>query len=562
MAIDPIPTHEKIVDENGIMTRAMVRFLSGLRGTTQGGLSVEDVQKELDDTQAGAGLGVLGQYIAPIGTNYLNLSTSLAVADVLLDTAIKDTLTENTIPISSESDFTIINIGGTDYNLLEDNKRYLLRKVITFTRGFAASGAYSGTIDIFSTVSAAHIFNNVNCIFYGDALNKFSRLFIRQVSITGTPDSSLFNKNHLTPSEIRIFNFDDGIIDGIEMGSLKGGVVFRFSNIQNQKSTWDIDVTGVIFLNITNVSVVGNQSGGGTSFGGSHIKIRGVSGGAMQIVGLNIIPADSDTMYDLTELDSPLDLTNNIHLDLLNSGGLYGAGTDKTITAFADAGGGQVTVTSANHNIPSGNFVDITGTTSYNGNFKITNVTTNTFEITDTFVSDDATGTINATVVNQTDPLVFAVGSRGTDNPDSQIIGSLGWVSNTTATVLSGSNWFNAAGTTYELENERCSQTANNELTFTNIETRKVKISLSLIVVAGSGGGSPTFEFRMLKNGSPLQLNGIDIITKVDTSTSIPRFAGVLTTTSAVVDDVFILQVRNVTNNNNVTVTDGSMIID
>jgi len=69
--------------------------------------------------------------------------------------------------------------------------------------------------------------------------------------------------------------------------------------------------------------------------------------------------------------------------------GLTGA-----ITAFADAGGGQVTVTSAGHGIvDEGEYVSITGTTNYNDIYQITNITTDTFEITETFNGDDATGT-------------------------------------------------------------------------------------------------------------------------------------------------------------------------
>jgi hypothetical protein len=63
------------------------------------------------------------------------------------------------------------------------------------------------------------------------------------------------------------------------------------------------------------------------------------------------------------------------------------------ITAFADAGGGQVTVTSAAHGLTENETITIAGTTNYNGNFTATNVTTNTFEITDGWVADDATGT-------------------------------------------------------------------------------------------------------------------------------------------------------------------------
>ncbi len=64
-----------------------------------------------------------------------------------------------------------------------------------------------------------------------------------------------------------------------------------------------------------------------------------------------------------------------------------------SITAFADAGGGQITVTSVAHGRQEGTSVTISGTTNYNGTFTVSNVTDDTFEITDTWVSDDATGT-------------------------------------------------------------------------------------------------------------------------------------------------------------------------
>jgi len=69
----------------------------------------------------------------------------------------------------------------------------------------------------------------------------------------------------------------------------------------------------------------------------------------------------------------------------------------KSITVFTDATGGQVTVTSVGHGLIEGNYITISGTTSYNGSFNISNVTTDTFEITDTWVANDATGTIAMT---------------------------------------------------------------------------------------------------------------------------------------------------------------------
>jgi len=48
------------------------------------------IQGELDNTQAGAGLLSTGAYNQPSGSNYIDTATSLANADSLLDTAIKD----------------------------------------------------------------------------------------------------------------------------------------------------------------------------------------------------------------------------------------------------------------------------------------------------------------------------------------------------------------------------------------------------------------------------------------------------------------------------------------
>ena len=66
------------------------------------------------------------------------------------------------------------------------------------------------------------------------------------------------------------------------------------------------------------------------------------------------------------------------------------------ITAFADYSGtvtGTVLVTSVAHGLLSGDQAVIASTTSYDGQYKVTKVTADTFYITATFVADDATGT-------------------------------------------------------------------------------------------------------------------------------------------------------------------------
>jgi len=53
---------------------------------------VDRLQEEVDRIEAGAGLDENGNYIPPTGTNYIDGSTSLANADVLLDEAIGNNL--------------------------------------------------------------------------------------------------------------------------------------------------------------------------------------------------------------------------------------------------------------------------------------------------------------------------------------------------------------------------------------------------------------------------------------------------------------------------------------
>ncbi len=65
------------------------------------------------------------------------------------------------------------------------------------------------------------------------------------------------------------------------------------------------------------------------------------------------------------------------------------------ISAFANAGGGEVTVTCENvHGLTTGDIVRIAGTTNYNGKFTVTVVNTTQFKITDTWVVNDAVGKV------------------------------------------------------------------------------------------------------------------------------------------------------------------------
>lgn len=75
----------------------------------------------------------------------------------------------------------------------------------------------------------------------------------------------------------------------------------------------------------------------------------------------------------------------------------HGVDRDSTsITAFADYSGtvaGTTSVTSTAHGLLSGDMVEISGTTNYDGEYDVTYIDANTFYITKDYIADDATGT-------------------------------------------------------------------------------------------------------------------------------------------------------------------------
>jgi hypothetical protein len=71
-----------IIDD--LTTGGTDKVLSAQQGVVIKGL-IDNLQSEVDDTQAGAGLATDGSYVQPSGSNYLDATTSLADADSALD---------------------------------------------------------------------------------------------------------------------------------------------------------------------------------------------------------------------------------------------------------------------------------------------------------------------------------------------------------------------------------------------------------------------------------------------------------------------------------------------
>ena len=94
-SIDELPSNIVIVTPEGKPTYAMVFYLQSMQVVTEQSVEgLDALQKELDDTQTGAGLNSGGNYVPSTTSNYIDTATSLFIADLLLDNAIFDNVRE------------------------------------------------------------------------------------------------------------------------------------------------------------------------------------------------------------------------------------------------------------------------------------------------------------------------------------------------------------------------------------------------------------------------------------------------------------------------------------
>jgi hypothetical protein len=92
--------------------------------------------------------------------------------------------------------------------------------------------------------------------------------------------------------------------------------------------------------------------------------------------------------------------------------------TDFAITAFANYGStivGTVLVTAAAHALVTGMYVDITGSTSYNGEHYVTRLSASQFYFTGTWVADDGSCTGTREYKSTFYPYVYCIAEAGVD---------------------------------------------------------------------------------------------------------------------------------------------------
>jgi len=166
------------------------------------------------------------------------------------------------------------------------------------------------------------------------------------------------------------------------------------------------------------------------------------------------------------------------------------------ITSIADAWGWQVTVTSTSHWLSNGETVWIIDD-EYTWKFTISNVATDTFEITHAFE----------------------------------------W----TTTWIWETNWVKVEWTTIPSENERCSMTDNNELTFTNLEEQSIIITVATNPMNDWIAATKEWEFAVMKNWARIKGS-----LKYRQMTDKAWEWMIIATASAIAWDVFEVYVRNI----------------
>jgi len=191
--------------------------------------------------------------------------------------------------------------------------------------------------------------------------------------------------------------------------------------------------------------------------------------------------------------------------------------TDDTglITAQATGGTGYVTITSANHGLENGDVVTIAGTTSYNGSFTVSSAAQNTFKIADTYVADEATGTIT-TAINEyyVSPKLGAAPSISLKKPRKMVL-YFKAVANYTLTLLERLNftraWTSRATNLYMYNEDDAFLGVDFILGTSTLGSSKTDVRLPFDIPAVNN----LYQFKLTSNQSikkPWWLNKIEFI--------------------------------------------------
>lgn len=172
----------------------------------------------------------------------------------------------------------------------------------------------------------------------------------------------------------------------------------------------------------------GVDTGDGTKWeGGTGLDVTDLTYANIRVVD----PSGNYTDHDvLSQIPDPV--TGQFwfdDMDATESDGLHNLvytlqTSDFNITAFGDYSGtvnGTIVVTAAGHGLTTGYYVEITGSTNYNGIHYVTRIDNDSFYITGTFVVDDGACTGTTTLRSTFYPYVFCRSEAGVEKMFSNI---------------------------------------------------------------------------------------------------------------------------------------------
>jgi surface protein len=192
-----------------------------------------------------------------------------------------------------------------------------------------------------------------------------------------------------------------------DIGHWNVSSVTNMNSMFTSASSFNQDIGSWNVSSVTNmVSMFNNASSFNQDIGSWNVSSVTDMNSMFRTVSANTTFNQNLGAWRPSKVTNMTDMFLNRTLSTANYDGLLTGWTDFTgsgwnsgsITAFADAGGGQVTVTTAAaHGYANNHVMRITGTTNYNGSYVISNVTATSFRITAAFVATE-TGTWNATL--------------------------------------------------------------------------------------------------------------------------------------------------------------------
>jgi len=177
---EQLPTNIQIVQDNKLPTISFIFYLQEIQKVVDSvGDALQALQDELDATQAGAGLDEDGNYITPIGSNYLGSASSLYNADAYLDNAIwtytRELITEvSTTPtaLSEASQSVLVDATAGDIDVTLPNPANCFSTNRSFVVGITKIDVTANVVNILPFASELIVGETSQyLVFDGEVLN-------------------------------------------------------------------------------------------------------------------------------------------------------------------------------------------------------------------------------------------------------------------------------------------------------------------------------------------------------------------------------------------------------